>query len=93
MTRKVQESTWNVQDIVLEKALGSMGFMNIASVAPRATTSQDISGEGLGLGMSEIQRRAGQEVTEGGVAARLYAGCLSAIVLSRISPSKITLIF
>ena len=66
-----------MQDIVLEKALGSVGFMNIASVAPRAVTSQDDTGEGLGLGMSEIQRRAGQEVTEGGVAARLYAGCPS----------------
>lgn len=56
---------------MLEKTLGAVGFMNIASVAPRASAPQ----ESLGLGISEIQQRGAQEVTEGGVSARLYAGC------------------
>lgn len=69
--RRKQKCCWGrVQDFVLEKTLGAVGFMNIASVAPRASAPQ----EGLGLGISEIQQRGAQEVTEGGVSARLYAG-------------------
>ncbi len=67
----MQDCSWShAQDFVLEKTLGAVGFMNIASVAPRASAAK----EGLGLGISEMQQRGAQEVTEGGVSARLYAG-------------------
>ena len=67
-----QTRCWGrVQDFVLEKTLGAVGFMNVASVAPRGVAGGQ---EGLGLGISEIQQRGAQEVTEGGVSARLYAG-------------------
>jgi len=60
------------QDFVLERTLGAVGFMNIASVAPSVGAAQ----ESAGLDLSVMQQRASQEVTEGGVSARLYAGCL-----------------
>ncbi len=61
-----------MQDFVLERTLGAVGFMNIASVAPSAGAAQ----QSAGLDLSAMQQRASQEVTEGGVSARLYAGCL-----------------
>jgi hypothetical protein len=70
--RALHHADFATQDFVLERTLGAVGFMNIASVAPSAGAAQ----QSAGLDLSAMQRRASQDVTEGGVSARLYAGCL-----------------
>ncbi|KAK9828536.1 hypothetical protein WJX72_000643 [[Myrmecia] bisecta] len=61
------------QDVELLDPLGTVGFMTVASVPPLSSaTGADT--QPMGMNMSGLQRAGGQELTEGGVSARLYTG-------------------
>lgn len=61
-----------VQDIVIDRTLGSTGVMTTTSYTPNPSL-QD-TGEGLGLDASSVQQLASANVEAGGTKVRLYAG-------------------
>ena len=60
------------EDLVLEKALGTVGYINVSSYTPAPSSGGD--GAGAELDLQLMQRRSSQEVSQGGVQARLYQG-------------------
>lgn len=63
------------------------------SYTPSGAADGGGSAVGLGLSSDSVQRRGGQELAEGGVTARLYAGCAQAGRIAVLSLSFLCDIF
>lgn len=66
-------ATVGAQDVQVERAVGSVGFITMQSWPPRGATAEV---EGAGQSLEEAERDRSQQMQPGSVQAKLYTGCV-----------------
>jgi hypothetical protein len=73
-----------VQDVIIDRTLGSVGVMTVTSFSPNALLSD--SGEGVGLDEGLIKQLSTQDIQDSGTQVRL---CIGRIVRGQLQGSRV----
>ena len=79
--------TVGAQDVQVERAVGSVGFITMQSWPPRGATAEV---EGAGQSLEAAERDRSQQMQPGSVQAKLYTGCVCARIAPRPQPRRLS---